>query len=538
MSDKGAKPKKPILSTQEIKDLLDRGVSSWKIRKLGVSPKRITNISKGIFAGKRGRKAKFTEEHKNYVTELSRADPSISNKTIRAMFLQQFGCTVSSGKVSLWLNRKNSQNENVTDQNFSEMNEPNLKQPEATEEKIEKEEVVEAQEQKCDEEKGKEEAETEEKTENNENKEKENEVFVPKLASKNQDDDYSDEDYDYGEEEENESNDEDWAPVIPELAERDRSLDDDPYIMTLDKLPTWAQEGPEIIKENPPTKFTPEHAANTEINEKISFWMRGNSAKLAADAVVNAANAHLAPGGGICGVLHSAAGHKMAEECYKIGYTPTGRCAVTKGYNLPAKYCIHTVGPIGEDPKKLKLAYESTLACIDGKNIRSVGLCCISTGIYGYPIKPATKIALETVHKFLEVPENREKTDRIIFVVFEKRDVAVYNYLRHVYFPLDVEYKFEEDKKKADAAPVKSSTQPAAIKTPLQYIRDIMNKAKAEEAEEEENKETNLVEEEEKATEEKKEDAEEPAEEKKEDVEEKKENAEEKKDDVEEKKEE
>ena len=391
--------------------------------------------------------------------------------------------------------------------------EPNTKQVVAIEEKNEKESVAEAEEPKVSEEKGKEEPEKEEKTEKNENNEKEDKPFVPKFFSKKSNQEYSDDDY-YDEEfEEKESNDEDWTPVIPELAERERSLDDDPYIMTLEKLPTWAQEGPEIIKENPPSKFTPEHEANTEINEKISFWMRGNSAKLAADAVVNAANSHLAPGGGICGVLHSAAGHKMADECYRIGYTPTGRCAVTKGYDLPAKYCIHTVGPIGEDPKKLKQAYESTLACIDGKKIRSVGLCCISTGIYGYPIKPATKIALETVRQFLEVPENREKTDRVIFVVFERRDVAVYNSLRHVYFPLDVEYKFEEDEEKKEAVPAKFSSQPATIKSSLQFIRGIMNKAKTEEKKE---KETKPAEEETKATEEKKEESKEPVEEKKE----------------------
>lgn len=254
-----------------------------------------------------------------------------------------------------------------------------------------------------------------------------------------------------------ESNVEDWAPVIPDLEEKKISLDDDSSIMTLEKLPTWGEEGPEIVKENPPPKFTPEFQANTEINNKISFWMRGNSAKLAADAVVNAANSHLLPGGGICGVLHSAAGHKMADECYSIGYTPTGKCAVTQGYKLPAKYCIHTVGPIGEDPAKLKQAYESTLACIDGKKIRSIGFCCISTGIYGYPIKPATKIALETIRKFLEDTENREKTDRIIFVVFEKRDVAVYNYLRHIYFPLEVDYRLDDEESENDS--LKSNSQ-------------------------------------------------------------------------------
>jgi hypothetical protein len=85
----------------------------------------------------------------------------------------------------------------------------------------------------------------------------------------------------------------------------------------------------------------------------------------------------------------------------------------------------------------LESAYRETLAFIDGEEIRSVGLCCISTGIFGYPIVAATNVALETVRKFLEVQENREKTERIVFVVFEKRDVAVYYDLIPKYFPVD-----------------------------------------------------------------------------------------------------
>ncbi|EAX93944.1 Appr-1-p processing enzyme family protein [Trichomonas vaginalis G3] len=286
----------------------------------------------------------------------------------------------------------------------------------------------------------KEEEEHEEKTENKDEKE-------PK-EDENETNSYEEE---YFGEEEGLSHDEhenkEWKLHIPDCPEKELKSATNPTIMTLEKLPTWAKEGPEIVESNPPEKFEPLYKPNTEINEKISFWMRGNSVKLECDAVVNAANSHLYPGGGICGVLHSAAGEAMERECSEIGYTPTGKCAVTLGYNLPAKYCIHTVGPIGEQPDKLQEAYESTLSCIDGKKIRSVGLCCISTGIYGYPIENATPIALKVVRKFLEDPNNREKTDRIIFVVFERRDVVVYDRMRHIYFPLDIEYKFEEEEK-------------------------------------------------------------------------------------------
>ena len=206
----------------------------------------------------------------------------------------------------------------------------------------------------------------------------------------------------------------------------------------LEELPTFAEAAKANLDDFPvPEDYHPYFAVNEEINKKVSFWMRGDSSRLAADAVVNAANSELMPGGGICGVLHSAAGHEMAVECRTIGHTPTGEAAITKGYNLPAKYCIHAVGPIGEKPAKLVSAYRSVLKYINGEDLRSVGLCCISTGIYGYPIKPATHIALRVVREFLEDPANLAKTDRIIFVVFERRDVEVYRNLARFYFPVE-----------------------------------------------------------------------------------------------------
>lgn len=213
-------------------------------------------------------------------------------------------------------------------------------------------------------------------------------------------------------------------------------------IMTLDELPTWSVAGPKSLKSHPvpedikdKVKFQP----NQEINSKVSFWMHGDSASLAADAIVNAANEGLWAGGGICGVIHRAAGPQLQEACLKVAPCETGKAALTEGFKLPAKYVIHAVGPVGEKPELLKGAYESTLNYVDGEKIRSVGLCCISTGIFGYPIVKATHIALETVRTWLENEENRNKADRIIFVVFEQRDVKVYYKLAHEYFPLTEE---------------------------------------------------------------------------------------------------
>jgi O-acetyl-ADP-ribose deacetylase (regulator of RNase III) len=208
-----------------------------------------------------------------------------------------------------------------------------------------------------------------------------------------------------------------------------------PSIITLDQIPTWAAEGARRLFDHP---LSPKYPASTPINSRISFWMRGDSVRLQADAIVNAANSDLRPGGGICGAIHSAAGPKLAEECRKYRPCPTGKAVRTSGFRLPAKYVIHAVGPIGENAALLRSAYAETLKFIDGSNVKSIGLCCLSTGIYGYPIKPATHIALETVREFLENRRNLEKTERIVFVVFEPSDVIVYNEIIPTYFPIDL----------------------------------------------------------------------------------------------------
>jgi len=197
-------------------------------------------------------------------------------------------------------------------------------------------------------------------------------------------------------------------------------------------LPTWDEQGKDSV-----AKSKPLYEPNSVINSKVSFWFNGNSAALEADAIVNAANSGLYPGGGICGVIHRAAGHKLEIACDKIGGCPTGECVITPGFRLPSKYVIHAVGPIGEKPDLLQMVYENILNSIDGEKIKSVGLCCISTGIYGYPIVPATKIALDVTRKWLENPKNLEKTNRIVFVVYEQKDVNVYKNLAPLYFPLD-----------------------------------------------------------------------------------------------------
>lgn len=213
-------------------------------------------------------------------------------------------------------------------------------------------------------------------------------------------------------------------------------------VLTLDDLEPWSKAGPESLTDYPiPENIKVRYHFNDKINSKISIWPGGDSTHLAADAIVNAANEMLRPGGGICGAIHRAAGPNLYKEC-KLelkengNFIDPGNAVLTKGYNLPAKYVIHTVGPRGKKPKLLKNAYESTIKLIDGDDIRSIGLCCISTGIFGFPIKPATRIAMKTVREWLEKEENLEKTDRIIFVVFLPKDVKIYYEYLHEFFPL------------------------------------------------------------------------------------------------------
>lgn len=225
----------------------------------------------------------------------------------------------------------------------------------------------------------------------------------------------------------------------------------------LEQIPPWSEFASEALDGTPepnPEEFL--YPINEEINQLISYIPGGDSTSLKIDAIVNAANSELYAGGGICGVIHSRAGPKLEQACEKIGHCESGDAVVTPGFNLPAKYVIHAVGPIGEQPKILQSAYEKTLELIDGEKIRSVGLCCISTGIYGYPIRPATQLALDVVRKFLENVENRKKVDRIIFVVFLSKDCKIYDYYLPRYFPLPdgvVKYQVVESESEEDAEP-------------------------------------------------------------------------------------
>ena len=200
--------------------------------------------------------------------------------------------------------------------------------------------------------------------------------------------------------------------------------------------------------------------------------VQGDITTLAVDAIVNAANQVMLGGGGVDGAIHDAAGDELYEACLKVPEVrpgvrcPTGEARITPGFRLPAKFVIHTVGPVYRDglhgePEKLAACYRNSLALAAENGCTSIAFPCISTGIYGYPKEEAAQIAVREVKEFLsaenagsaegeDVPQNgrarspvsperseprerslevRAPSMEVIFCCFSARDVAIYEKL-------------------------------------------------------------------------------------------------------------
>ncbi len=165
----------------------------------------------------------------------------------------------------------------------------------------------------------------------------------------------------------------------------------------------------------------------SDLHERIEIVL-GDITHQNTDAIVNAANTSLLGGGGVDGAIHRAAGKELLEECRTLNGCKTGEAKITKGYNLKAKFVIHTVGPVwrggkSNEPVLLRSCYRRCFELASENNISSISFPAISTGIYGYPLEPATEIALSETIDCLKI---FERILKVKFVCFDTITQNVY----------------------------------------------------------------------------------------------------------------
>lgn len=165
-----------------------------------------------------------------------------------------------------------------------------------------------------------------------------------------------------------------------------------------------------------------------EINESTLELVEGDITREQVDVIVNAANSSLLGGGGVDGAIHRAAGPQLLAECRTLGGCETGSAKITRGHNLPAKFVIHAIGPVYRDgkhdePALLGSAYRTCLELASQHNLTSIAFPAISTGIYGYPMEQAARVAFRTIIDYLgEHPE----ITLVRYVLYDARALAVH----------------------------------------------------------------------------------------------------------------
>nr|XP_046258650.1 ADP-ribose glycohydrolase MACROD2 isoform X6 [Scatophagus argus] len=220
----------------------------------------------------------------------------------------------------------------------------------------------------------------------------------------------------------------DWKTEKERLLRLDREDRRKEYrrqdFVSLDKIPSWREENRSNEKEE-----GKELTGGGGLSDKVSLY-KGDITLLEVDAIVNAANSTLLGGGGVDGCIHKAAGLCLYDECHSLNGCETGKAKITCGYDLPARYVIHTVGPVARghvgptENNDLTSCYQNSLRLMKEHGLSTVAFPCISTGIYGFPNEPAADIALKTVKSWIE--ENPDTITRVIFCVFLETDFTIY----------------------------------------------------------------------------------------------------------------
>ncbi len=163
------------------------------------------------------------------------------------------------------------------------------------------------------------------------------------------------------------------------------------------------------------------------INDSVIELVKGDITKQDTEAIVNAANKALAPGGGVAGAIHRAAGPELWEECRSLGGCETGEAKITSAYRLPNRYVIHTVGPVysgsEQDEKDLRSCYINSLKLAKSRGIKTIAFPAISTGVFGYPMEDAARVAIRAVIDFLK--EN-EGIELVRFVLYDDKAFSIH----------------------------------------------------------------------------------------------------------------
>nr|XP_046258649.1 ADP-ribose glycohydrolase MACROD2 isoform X5 [Scatophagus argus] len=262
----------------------------------------------------------------------------------------------------------------------------------------------------------------------------------------------------------------DWKTEKERLLRLDREDRRKEYrrqdFVSLDKIPSWREENRSNEKEE-----GKELTGGGGLSDKVSLY-KGDITLLEVDAIVNAVD----------GCIHKAAGLCLYDECHSLNGCETGKAKITCGYDLPARYVIHTVGPVARghvgptENNDLTSCYQNSLRLMKEHGLSTVAFPCISTGIYGFPNEPAADIALKTVKSWIE--ENPDTITRVIFCVFLETDFTIYKKKMSIIFQ-DNDMEVTEEQLKGD------NTSPCTKSTTKEESED-SNRGKEETGEEEE----------------------------------------------------